>query len=49
MYGWGGGPSVYVDETGRVGNFNRFFAAEKPPVEVAALRELAPGQARVGL
>lgn len=41
VYGWGGGPSVYVDETGRVGNFNRFFAAEKPPVEVAALRSFA--------
>lgn len=41
VYGWGGGPSVYVDETGRVGNFNRFFAAAKPPVEVEALRAFA--------
>lgn len=41
VYGWGGGPSVYVDETGRVGNFNRFFAASKPPVEVEALRRFA--------
>lgn len=41
VYGWGGGPSVYVDESGRVGNFNRFFAAEKPPVEVEALRRFA--------
>jgi len=41
VYGWGGGPTVYVDESGRVGNFNRFFASETPPVEVAALRELA--------
>lgn len=41
VYGWGGGPSVYVDETGRVGNFNRFFAATKPPVEVEVVRSLA--------
>lgn len=41
VYGWGGGPSVYVDASGRVGNFNRFFAAEKPPVEVEALRRFA--------
>lgn len=41
VYGWGGGPSVYIDESGRVGNFNRFFAAEKPPVEVEALRRFA--------
>lgn len=41
VYGWGGGPSVYVDSSGRVGNFNRFFASQTPPVEVAALRELA--------
>jgi len=41
VYGWGGGPSVYVDESGRVGNFNRFFAADNPPPEVAVLRDLA--------
>lgn len=43
VYGWGGGPSVYVDESGRVGNFNRFFASEHPPVEVASLRDFADG------
>lgn len=41
VYGWGGGPTVYVDEDGRVGNFNRFFSIDSPPIEVASLRELA--------
>lgn len=41
IYDWGGGPTVYVHTDGRVGNFNRFFSVETPPVEVAALRTLA--------
>ena len=40
VYDWGGGPTVYVDETGRVGNMNRFFTSAAPPVEVAAIRAL---------
>lgn len=41
VYDWGGGPTIYVDADGRVGNFNRFFAAENPPVEVQILRAFA--------
>lgn len=40
VYDWGGGPTVYVDHTGRVGNMNRFFASERPPVEVSTIRSL---------
>lgn len=41
VYGWGGGPTVYVDHDGRVGNFNRFFSIAEPPHEVGLLRDLA--------
>lgn len=41
VYGWGGGPTVYVDVGGRVGNFNRFFSLKQPPVEVKAMQDLA--------
>ncbi len=41
VYDWGGGPTVYVDESGRVGNFNRFFSIQNPPAEIEAIRRLA--------
>lgn len=41
VYDWGGGPTVYIHTDGRVGNFNRFFSVETPPVEVGALRIFA--------
>lgn len=41
VYGWAGGPTVYVDAEGRVGNLNRFFSIENPPVEIEAIRSLA--------
>lgn len=37
IYDWGGGPTLYVTEDGRVGNFNRFFSDDRPPAEVAFL------------
>lgn len=46
IYEWGGGPTIFIDSAGRVGNFNRFFASDNPPPEVAYvrkfLREAAP-------
>lgn len=41
IYDWGGGPTVYIHTDGRVGNFNRFFAVEAPPAEVAGIRSFA--------
>lgn len=41
IYDWGGGPTIYVNASGRVGNMNRFFSEPIPPMEVAALRTLA--------
>lgn len=38
IYDWGGGPTLYISKDGQVGNFNRFFAHEHPPIEVAVIR-----------
>lgn len=40
IYDWGGGPTLYISEDGQVGNFNRFFAHQHPPVEVVVIRDL---------
>ena len=39
IYDWGGGPTLYISEDGQVGNFNRFFAHQHPPVEVVVIRD----------